>query len=140
MNHKRGFIAFIAAFVFIFFFGFVWHGILMKSAYMATASHWRSEESFHAHFWVLVLGQAVLAFAFTGLYVSKVGVNCAGAGFGYGLVLGILCCGINLMRYATEPLSHQVILMWLAGDLISLSLMGAIVGAIYKPLSANTTA
>lgn len=140
MNHKRGFIAFIAAFVFIFFFGFVWHGILMKSAYMATASHWRSEESFHAHFWVLALGQAVLAFAFTGLYVSKVGVNCAGVGFGYGLVLGILCCGINLIHYATEPLSHQVILMWLAGDLISLSLMGAIVGAIYKPLSANTTA
>jgi hypothetical protein len=133
-NHKRGFIAFLAAFVFIFFFGFVWHGMLMKSAYMATASHWRLEENMHAHFWVLILGHAVVAFAFTGLYVSKVGVNCAGTGFGYGLVIGILACGINVIRYAVEPLSHQVILMWFAGDLICFSLMGAIVGAIYKPL------
>jgi len=38
MNWKKFFIAFIAAFVFIFFFGFVWHGLLMKSAYMEIAS------------------------------------------------------------------------------------------------------
>jgi len=135
MNHKRGFVAFVAVFLFLFFFGFVWHGILMKGAYLATASHWRTDENFHAHFWVLILGQAVVAFAFTGLYVSKVGVNSAAIGFGYGLVLGILCCGVELIRYATEPLSHQVILMWFAGDLISFALMGALVGAIYKPVS-----
>jgi hypothetical protein len=140
MNHKRGFIAFIAAFVFIFFFGFLWHGILMKGAYLETSALWRTEENFHAHFWILILGHAVLAFAFTGLYVSKVGVNCAGTGFCYGLVLGILCCGIELIRYAVEPLSHKIIFMWFAGDLISFALMGAIVGAIYKPLSSNTTA
>ena len=136
MNHKRGFVAFLAAFVFLFLFGYLWHGILMKSAYMATASHWRTEASFHSHFWILILGHAVIAFAFTGLYVSKVGVNCPGTGFGYGLVLGILSCGVELIRYAAEPLSHQVFLMWIAGDLISFSLMGALVGAIYKPLTA----
>jgi len=37
MNHKRGVIALIVAFVFIFGFGFLWHGILMKSAYLETA-------------------------------------------------------------------------------------------------------
>jgi len=132
--------AFIAALVFIFFFGFVWHGILMKSAYLATSAHWRTEENFHAHFWILVLGHAVLAFAFTGLYVSKVGVNSVETGFGYGLVLGILCCGIELIRYAAEPLSHRIILMWFAGDLISFALMGALVGAIYKPLRSSGTA
>ncbi len=66
MNHKRGFPAFIAAFVFIFFFEFVWHGMLMKSLYMETASLWREEPMFP---W-LILGQAVIAFAFSGLYVS----------------------------------------------------------------------
>ena len=136
MNHKRGFLAFLVAFVFIFFFGFVWHGILMKSAYLATASHWRTEENFHAHFWVLILGHAVVAFAFTGLYVRKIGLHSAATGFGYGVVLGILCCGVETIRYATEPLSHQVILMWFAGDLICFAIMGALVGAIYKPLSA----
>jgi hypothetical protein len=135
MNHKRGFLAFIVAFVFIFLFGFVWHGILMKPMYMATASLWRAEADFNSHFPILILGHAVVAFAFTGLYVCKVGINSAGAGFGYGIVLGILACGINIIRFAVEPLTTNILLMWFAGDLICFAIMGALVGAIYKPAS-----
>src|SRR5437870_2967916 len=131
MNHKRGFLAFIAAFVFIFLFGFVWHGYLMKSAYRETLALWRPEEDFQSHFWVLILGHAVIAFAFTGLYVSKVGRNSVGTGFGYGIVLGILCWGVDLIRFAVEPLTAKILWMWLAGDVISFALMGALVGAIY---------
>jgi hypothetical protein len=133
MNHKRGFIAFIAAFVFIFFFGFVWHGHLMHSAYEETAALWRAEADFQSHFWILILGHAVMAFAFTGLYVCKVGINSASTGFGYGIVLGILCWGVDLIRFATSPLTTKILWMWFAGDLISFALMGAIVGIIYKP-------
>jgi hypothetical protein len=133
MNHKRGFLAFLAAFVFIFVFGFLWHGILMKPDYMAIPSLWRSDADFNAHFWVLIMGHAVIAFAFTGLYVSKVGRNSAGIGFGYGIVIGMLCCGVELIRYAVEPLPQKIIWMWIAADLISFALIGALVGAIYKP-------
>ncbi len=132
MNHKRGFLAFIVAFVFIFFFGFVWHGLLMKPMYIATSSHWRMEPVFP----ILILGHAVLAFAFTGLYVSKVGINSAGVGFGYGIVLGILACGINIIRFAVEPLTTNILLMWFAGDIICFAIMGALVGAIYRPLTS----
>ena len=132
MNHKRGFLAFIVAFVFIFFFGFVWHGLLMKPMYIATSSHWRMEPVFP----ILILGHAVLAFAFTGLYVSKVGINSAGVGFGYGIVLGILACGINTIRFAVEPLTTNILLMWFAGDIICFAIMGALVGAIYRPLTS----
>src|ERR1700731_1537759 len=138
MNHKRGFLAFIVAFVFMFFFGFVWHGMLMKPMYQATASMWRPEADFNSHFPILILGHAVVAFAFTGLYVSKGGVNCAGIGFGYGIVLGILACGINISRFAGEPLHSNILFMWLAGALIGLPIMGALVGAIYKPLTTTT--
>jgi hypothetical protein len=136
MNHKRGVLAFIAAFVFIFLFGFIWHGHLMKGAYLETAAHWRPEADFQSYFWVLILGHAVIAFAFTGLYVSKVGRNSAGTGFGYGIVLGILGWGIDLIRFAVEPLTAKILWMWLAGDVISFALMGALVGAIYKPKPA----
>ena len=135
MNHKRGFIAFIVAFIFMFFFGFAWHGFLMNPMYQATASLWRSQADFNAHFPILILGHAVVAFAFTGLYVSKVGINCAGVGCGYGIVLGILACGINIIRFAVEPLTANMLLMWFAGDLICFAIMGALVGAIYKPLT-----
>jgi len=139
MNHKRGFVAFLVAFVFMFFFGFVWHGILMKPMYMATASLWRAEADFNSHFPILILGHAVVAFAFTGLYVCKVGINGAGTGFGYGIVLGILACGINIIRFAVEPLTTNILLMRFAGDLICFAIMGALVGAIYKPLATTTT-
>jgi Na+/H+ antiporter NhaC len=136
MNHERGFLAFVSAFVFIFLFGFVWHGHLMKNAYTETLALWRPEEDFQSHFWVLILGHAVIAFAFTGLYVSKVGRNSVGTGFGYGIVLGILCWGVDLIRFAVEPLTAKILWMWLAGDVISFALMGALVGAIYKPKAA----
>jgi len=93
MNYKRGVVALIAAWIVIFGFEFVWHGILMKSAYMETASLWRPEADFNSHFWVLMCGHAVVAFAFTGLYISKVGLQSAATGLGYGIVIGILCAG-----------------------------------------------
>jgi hypothetical protein len=136
MNHKRGVIAFIVAFVVIFFFGFLWHGILMKSAYMETAALWRTDPDFKSHFWILVLGQAVIAFAFTGLYVSKVGIQSAATGFGYGIVIGILCVGVELIRFAVEPLTTKILWMWIAGDLIEFAIVGALVGAIHKPKAA----
>jgi hypothetical protein len=139
MNHKRGFLVFLVAFVFMFFFGYVWHGILMKPMYAATTSLWRAEADFNSHFPILILGHAVVAFAFTGLYVCKVGINSAGTGFGYGIVLGILACGINIIRFAVEPLTTNILLMWFAGDLICFAIMGALVGAIYKPLATTTT-
>jgi ABC-type transport system involved in multi-copper enzyme maturation permease subunit len=135
MNHKRGWIALIVGFLFVFFFGFLWHGILMKPAYMEIASHWRPDDDFQHHFPILILGHCVIAFAFTGLYISKVGIQSAGTGIGYGIVIGILCTGANLIRFATEPLTTKILLMWVAGDLIMFAILGALVGAIYKPLA-----
>jgi hypothetical protein len=129
MNHKRGFPAFLAAFVFIFLFEFLWHGMLMKSAYMETATLWRVEPMFP----LLILGQAVMAFAFTGLYVSKVGVNSAATGIGYGIVIGILCAGGDLIRFSVQPLTVKILWMWIVGGLVEFAIAGAIVGAIYKP-------
>ena len=139
MNHKRGFPAFLCAFVVVFLFGFFWHGILMKPAYMETASLWRSEGDFQNHFWILIMGHAVLAFAFTGLYVSKVGVNSVVTGLGYGVVIGIFCAGVELIRFAVEPITAKILWMWIIGDIIQFALVGAVVGAIYKPLSAAAT-
>ena len=133
MNTKRCFFAFIAAFLFIFGFEFLFHGMFMKSAYMETAALWRTEADFQSHFWILVLGHAVIAFAFTGLYVSKVGLQSAATGFGYGIVIGILCVGVELIRFAVEPLTAKILWMWIAGDLLEFALVGALVGAIYKP-------
>ena len=125
----------VVAFIFIFLFGYVWHAVLMKPAYLETSTLWRTDADFQSHFWVLILGHLVIAFAFTGLYISQIGKNGVGNGVGYGIVIGMLCSGVNLIRFATEPLTGKILGMWIAGDLIMFAIMGAIVAAIYKPLA-----
>jgi hypothetical protein len=133
MNHKRGVIALIVAFVFIFGFEFVWHGLLMKPSHAETATLWRAEPDFLNHFWLLVLGHAVVAFAFTGLYISQVGLPSATTGMGYGIGIGIFCAGGDLIRFAVQPLTTKILWMWIAGGLIEFAIVGALIGAIYKP-------
>ncbi len=133
MNHKRGVVALIVAFLFIFFFGYVWHGMLMKPYYMQMPEHWRAAPVFS---W-LILGHVLLAFAFTGLYISKVGMHSPGTGFGYGIVMGMFAAGADIIRFATEPLSGIVLCLWVVGLLIQFGITGAIVGAIYKPLDSR---
>jgi hypothetical protein len=118
----------------VFLFGFVWHGYLMKGAYMETASLWRTEGDFQNHFWILILGHAVLAFAFTGLYVSKIGENSVATGLGYGVVIGIFSAGAELIRFAVEPITMKILWMWIIGDILMFAIVGAAVGAIYRPL------
>ena len=134
MNHKRGFPAFVAVFLFFFLFEFVWHGLLMKSSYMEVASLWRNEPIFP----LLCLGQIIIAFAFTGLYVSKIGMNSAGVGIGYGIIVGLLCAGGDIIRFSVQPITVKILWMWIAGGIIEFAIAGAIVGAIYKPLSSST--
>ena len=132
MNHKRGFLAFVATFVVIFVFEFLWHGMLMKSAYMETGTLWRAAPMFP----LLFLGQLVIAFAFTLLYMSKVGVKSAAMGAGYGIVIGIFCAGGDLIHFAVQPWTTKILWMSIAGVVIELAIAGAIVGAIYKPKAA----
>ena len=65
MNWKNFFIAFIAAFGFIFLFGFVWYGKLMHGAHQEVPTLWRSEADFGHHFSALVFGHIVMAFFLT---------------------------------------------------------------------------
>ena len=109
----------------------------MKPSYMETASLWRAEADFNSHFPVLVLGHAVMAFALTGLYVRKVGINSAATGFGYGIVIGIFAIGVELIRFAAEPLTMKILCMWVLGDLLQMGVAGALIGAIYKPLQTS---
>ena len=135
MNWTKFFIAFSAAFIFIFFFGFVWHGILMKSAYMEIASHYRAHDDMQ---WgPLLLGHATMAFFLTWVYASFAGAGGAGTGLRLGIIIAFMFIGLHLIRFAVEPLTTKILLLGGVGDLIEIGLAGAIVGAIYKPRATD---
>ena len=84
MNWTKFFIAFIAAFVFIFGFGFLWFGNLMTGIHNEVPALWRPEADFGGHFPWLILGHIVIAFFLTLLYARFV----SGGGVGWGRPLG----------------------------------------------------
>ena len=80
MNWKRFFFAFIAAFVFLFVFGFLWYATLMHDAHREVPTLLRPEADLKSYFGWLALGQFVMAFFFTLLCARYVPSGRAGAG------------------------------------------------------------
>ena len=138
MNTKRCFFAFIAAFAFIFGYEFVVHGILMKSAYLETATLWRAEADFNNHFPLLLLGQAVIAFFFVAIYGRGFSGSGVAGGVRLGILLALMHIGAGLIQYAVQPLTTKILISWSIEGIIEFAIVGAIVGAIYKP-SASTS-
>lgn len=134
MNWKKFFIAFVVTWVFVFVYGFIFHAKIMHSYYLETSTLWRPEADFNSHFPLLVVGQGVIAFFFTMIFVRGFGSGGGVAGgFRYGILLGLLVAGANLIRYAVEPLTTTILVGWSIGEIIEFAIAGAIVGILYKP-------
>jgi hypothetical protein len=134
---KRFLFAFLAAFVFIFFWGWLYNGVLLKDVYTQTSSLWRPQSETMSLFHWIILGQATLVLAFVMIYASGFAGGGVAAGIRLGIMLEILAIGARMMMYAVQPLPGKLILYWSVGGLIEMIVTGAIVGAIYKP-SVNT--
>ena len=139
MDWKKFFVAFIAAFGFIFLFGFIWYGKLMQGAHQEVPILWRTEADFGNHFSALVFGHIVMAFFLTLLCARFIPAGGAGAGAFLGILLGFVYVGHNFITYAVQPLTMKILCGWIVGDLIMFGIAGAVIGAIYKTDSAKTT-
>jgi hypothetical protein len=138
MNWKKLFLAFLAAFVFIFVFGFLWYGNLMHGIHNEVPALWRTEADFGSHFPWLILGHVVMAFFLTLLYARFVPGGGAGTGARLGIIVAFLYIGNNLVTFAVQPLTTKILGGWVVGNLLEFAIAGAIIGAIYKPSTTAT--
>ena len=138
MNWKKFFVAFLAAFGFIFLFGFLWYGKLMHGAHQEVPTLWRTEADFGNHFSTLVFGHIVMAFFLTVLCARFVPGGGASACAMLALLVALIYAGADMITFAVQPLTTKMLWGWIAGDLIQFAIAGAIVGAIYT--SVSTTA
>jgi hypothetical protein len=134
MDWKKFFFAFIAAFIFLFVFGFLWYATLMHGAHREVPTLLRPEADLKSYFGWLALGHLVMAFFFTLLCARYVPGGRAGAGATLGLLVGLVYAGPHLISFAVQPLTFKILCGWIAGAVIQFAITGAIVGAIYKPV------
>ena len=139
MNWKKFFIAFIAAFVFLFVFGYLWYGTLMHGVHSEVPALFRPEADFGSYFRWLILGHVVMAFFLTVLCASFVPSGGAGAGARLGIMVALVYVGVDLITFAVQPLTTKILGGWVVGDLIMFAIAGAIVGAIYKSSAPSSS-
>ena len=137
MNWQKFFIAFIAAFVFLFVFGFLWYGTLMHGVHREVPTLLRPEADPKSHFGWIILGHIVMAFFFTLLCARFASSGGAGTGALLGILVGLVNAGPHLISFAVQPLTVKILFGWIAGAVIQFAIAGAIVGAIYKPAASN---
>ena len=138
MNWKKFFFAFIAAFVVLFIFGFLWYATLMHGVHREVPTLLRPEADLKSHFGWLVLGHLVMAFFFTMLCARSRPAGGAGASAVLGILVGLVYAGAHLISFAVQPLTTKILCGWLVGGVIQFAIAGAIIGAIYKPASRTT--
>jgi hypothetical protein len=137
MNWKKFFFAFIAAFIFLFAFGFIWYATLMHSAHLDVPTLLRAEADFKSHFGWLILGHLVMAFFLTMLCARFVPGGGAASGTTLGVLVGLVYAGAHFISFAVQPLTTKILGGWIAGGVIQFAIAGAIVGVIYKPAAEN---
>jgi hypothetical protein len=133
---KRFILAFLAAYIFMFVWGWLLNGVILKDVYAQWANLFRSREEMMSLFHWILIGQALLVLAFVMIYASGFAGGGVMAGIKLGLLLELAAIGMRMGIYAVQPFPAQMIIYGSVGGLIEMSLVGAIVGAIYKPRSA----
>jgi len=134
---KRFIMAFIAAYIFLFVWGWLVNGVLLKDVYAESARLWRPESEMRSLFHWIIIGQALVVFAFVMLYASGFAGGGVIAGIRLGLLLEIAAIGMRLGFYAVQPIPGKLIFYGSIGGIIEMVIVGAMVGAIYKPASGK---
>ena len=81
----------------------------------------------------IIIGQALIVFSFVMIYASGFAGGGVMAGIRLGVLLEIAAIGMRMGFYAVQPFPGKLIIYGSAGGLIEMIIVGAMVGAIYKP-------
>ena len=130
MNTKRLIVASIVVFVFVYLYDWVFHGFILKNAYVQTASLWRPEQEMMSYFHFLVLGQAVTAFMASLVFAKTCKSGSICEGLNYGALLGLLFAGPSLITYAVQPLPATLVGLWVIGAIVKFVIAGLLLGGI----------
>src|SRR5262245_64777851 len=106
---KRFILAFIGAYIFMFLWGWLLNGVLLKDVYAETPNLWRSQTEMISLFHWIIIGQALIVFSFVMIYATGFAGGGVTAGIRLGVLLEIAGIGMRLGFYAVHPLHGKLI-------------------------------
>jgi hypothetical protein len=129
---KRFLLAFVAAYIFMFAWGWLLNGVVLKDVYAETPSIFRPQAEMMSLFHWILIGQAVLILAFILIYASGFAGGGVIAGIRLGVLLEIAAIGSRMAIYAVQPFPGKLLVYGSLSGFVEMAVVGAIVGAIYQ--------
>ncbi len=133
MNAKRFGLSCLAVFAFVFFYEWIFHGVILKETYRQTASLWRPESDMESYFIWLTLGQLLFSVLFCVIFLRGYKNEGLAEGARYGLLIGLIFNAPNLIFYAVQPLPGMLVVEWCVGGTLEIAIAGVILAAVYRP-------
>jgi hypothetical protein len=135
MNFPRLALAVVAAVLADFAYGFAVYGNVLTSSFLAQGAIYRAAE---AQMEYMPIGAAglVLAMAAAAMILAVSNFRGIGGGLQFGLLLAIFSIGTNVVvNYATLNMTEDHAANMVLAALGEWLLVGAVLGAVYKPRS-----
>ena len=136
MRLRQYLLAWISAFAVIVVGDTLIHRIWLGPFYHATAAWWRPAEEMHSVVHLLLLSQLTLAIALTFIYAKgyEPRNGTLWQGFRFGVLMGVLLAvPQNLMNAFVYPYPPTLIINWMLGTLLEVTVAGMVIGLLYKP-------
>jgi hypothetical protein len=135
MNYLRVFLAAVAATIAFFIYGFVVHGWLIAKDYIPYPEGvYRAGDAAQAHMPFALVGLFVAILVFATIPAKSCRTAGARSGASLGFLFGIFMAGAFVaVNYATLNISGKLASELAVSELVEWTLVGAVVGLIYKP-------
>lgn len=134
MNYRSLIISMIVVFITVWVTDFVIHGVWLKPTYEATKELWRPEAEMMKTFPFMLLGQAIVAIAFTLIYAAFVAEKRSMAStLLYAVCAAMLLGGSNVIMYAVQPFPGSLVAKWFGAAIVQMTLMAIVLSMVYKP-------
>ncbi len=136
MNTKSLLLTILVAFVTVWATDFLIHAVWLSSTYGATQELWRPEAEMMAKMPFMLLGQFLLAAAFTVIFATCVAekrrISCT---LKLSASIGIIAVAGQIMMYAVQPFPGTLVAKWCIASIVQALLLGLVVHKIYRPLA-----
>lgn len=139
MNKKSLLITIVVAFVTVFITDFLIHGVWLSSTYAATKELWRPEAEMQSKMPFMLLGQFLIATAFTMIFAACVAdKRCLSCSLKYSACIGVIAAGGQIIMYAVQPYPGSLVVKWCVAYVAQALVLGLIVHKVYRPLPKST--
>lgn len=133
MNTRSLAIAIVAAFITVFATDSLIHQVWLAPTYGATKELWRPEAEIMSKMPWMVLGQFLVAAAFTTIFAACVAEKkCLSCTLKYAACIAVLVAAGQIIMYAVQPLPGSLIAKWCIAYLAQSLLLGFVVHKVYR--------